>query len=66
MLHQEMVDKKLLFSRPKLPVNPEFILGDERKTIVLAKISEFFVDFFPDILAVNNPDGNRPIWSSFL
>jgi len=37
------------------PFNPEFVLGDIRETIMLAEISEFFVDMAPNVTAVNNP-----------
>lgn len=41
----------------KFMINPKFILGDDGKDVVLAKVSEFFIEMGPDIISINDPDG---------
>jgi hypothetical protein len=59
VLDEEMVDEELLLARAELPVDPEFVRGDEPEAVVLAEIGEFLVDRLPDIAAVHDPYGDR-------
>jgi hypothetical protein len=56
VFHEEMIDEVLLLSWTELAVDPKLILGDKRKTEMLAEIGELFVDGSPDQLPVNYPD----------
>lgn len=51
-----MVDEIVDLLRVGEVVNPEFVFGNERESVVLAEVGELFVDFTSYVCAIYEPN----------